>query len=134
MTIVHNNSQELCKIASRITEDLEEVNGNPKLRIALDFGKIKYSLNNNNKVSSVITGSPLRIAARVEPNVTPGEVWVTESFKKVLDDEKGSFFAEEIDPDKFPDMPQKSGCFNVKKEGGTEEEILLKLYRIIKRE
>ncbi len=73
-SIINTEVNETVKALVRLAEDLhDEHPAHPLLRIAVDFGKITT----NDK-------SLLRSAVRIEPKVKPGEVWITEKVKPLL--------------------------------------------------
>ena len=85
MLIVNEDPRAIIKIAKRIMQDLHEAPGNPELRVAVDCGSVELSAGQH----MLTTGTPFRIAARLEPHVQPGQIWVTQEFKDALGEEPG---------------------------------------------
>ena len=124
--VLESDFKKLLKAIKRIIEDLGELQGNPRIRFAIDYGQITYSVNDG-YVTKIKNGSPLRLSARLEPLVTPNEIWVTENVFKQLEDEHFSF----IDlAENGCDLESINGEFNIKKDGSPEDDIFMKLYKI----
>lgn len=128
--IVHYNPQHLAKVADMIMKDfLHEHPDKPKFRMAIDCGEVTYE-EQDGKITKLLSGSPLLTAARIEPCVTPGEIWVTEPVKALLDHKGGRYKAVEIKPAEIGHLESKDGKFNVKKEGSKKNDFFLKLFRL----
>jgi class 3 adenylate cyclase len=128
LILVHHDPSAVIKVVRRIMEDLFEVQGNPVLRVAIDYGPVTLSPSPTH--GDVLSGPPFRVAARLEPHVTPNEIWVTESFKATL--ERGPTLYEAVD---IPVGEQSGGAWvngrlNIKKPGSREPDQLLRVFRI----
>ena len=77
LTLVHDKPRDLVRAATRIMEDLYATTPAPQLRMAADFGEVEVQRDGG---EVRVGGQPLRTAARLEPNVPPGKVWVTAAF------------------------------------------------------
>jgi len=79
----------------------------------------------------VTTGAPFRVAARLEPHVEPGQIWVTQDFKDTLGQEPGFYEATAIldgaDADAAPLM------VNIRKPGSPEPDQAVPVYRIVEK-
>lgn len=130
--IIHSDARKLIKIAFDIRYGLSELPEHPKLRIAIDFGPVWR----RSKKRSIFSGTPVRIAARIEPVVTPGQIWITHRVEDALSEEATGFDRAQLQRDDVPHVPWESGRFNVRKEkksgdgGATEEDIWVQLWRI----
>ena len=131
LTIVHSEPGALIKAAKRIAEDMYEVSGHPRLRMAIDFGPVR--LRTDTEGHPITTGSPFRRAARIEPHVPTNQIWVTDDFRYEL--EKGdSFYA--VVPVDYPGSdrdPDEKGRFNIKKPGSDERDLWIALYQVEER-
>ena len=70
-------------------------------------------------------------AARIEPLVEPSQIWVTERFKDALEQAPSFYRAEPIAPDVRPELRSADGAFNVKKPGSSEDDELVRLFRVV---
>ena len=128
LTIVHGEPGALIKAAKRIVEDMYEVSGHPRLRMAIDFGPVR--LRTDTEGHPITTGSPFRRAARIEPHVPTNQIWVTDDFRNEL--EKGDTFYAVV-PVEYPGSdqdPDEKGRFNVKKPGSDERDLWIALYQV----
>ena len=128
LQIVDHDAVLVFKTASRIIEDLSEVPGNPTMRIAIDCGDISFEESQDVFVPK--DGSPLRTPARIEPFVKPSEIWVTESFKSMLEKGTDKYEVIELTQNDASELEYKDGMFNVKKKGSPEDDFYIKLYKI----
>ena len=126
--IIDHDAFDVFKTALRILEDLIDTPGNPMMRIAIDCGQITYEESQDVFVPK--DGNPLRTPARIEPYVKPSEIWVTESFKAMLEKESDKYKVVELTQNDAPELEYKDGKFNVKKKGSPEKDIWIKLYKI----
>jgi class 3 adenylate cyclase len=128
ITVVHDDPNALVKIGRRIMEDLHDVQGHPILRVALDYGPVTVSRSGNSMVAS---GAPLRTAARLEPHVTPNEIWSTAGFKRVLERSTSLFEAREIGAGELQGEAWADGRLDIRKPGSTEPSDRITAYRIV---
>lgn len=121
--VIDKDFKKILKIAKRIIEDTNDLNGKPSIRIAVDYGEITYK-HSDGLVSKISIGDPLRISARLEPFVEPDEIWCTEN----CFNENDCIEKEEITS--RDGVEYKDGYCNIKKKGSNEEDIWMRLYRI----
>jgi class 3 adenylate cyclase len=124
LVIADENPRTILKVAKRIMQDLYEAPGNPELRVAIDCGAVEMHPGRR----LVTTGTPFRVAARLEPHVAPGQIWVTEEFKDVLGQRPGLYKAVPLkdgDPESAPEL------LNIKKPGSAEPDELIAVHRIV---
>lgn len=69
-------------------------------------------------------GDAILCATRVEPHVQPGQIWATEDFRQQLCERPSLWRATPVTG------PDGSDRFNVKKAGGTEPDLWVRLYRL----
>src|SRR5262249_1092144 len=121
--IVHDDAVALAQMARQIMDDVYQAPGQPLMRIALHFGDVQTREGADPTERVVAGGSAILLAARVEPHVSPGQIWATDEFRQQLA-QKPSLW-------RTTPVPGASGDrFNVKKEGGTEPDLWGKLYRL----
>lgn len=80
--------------------------------------------------AGLISGAPFRIAARLEPHVTPNEIWVTESFKRALERGPTLYEAAEIPAEKQSDGAWAEGKLNIRKQASREPDQWIRVFRI----
>jgi len=131
--IVHHDPHHLVKVAHRISEDLLELPEKPLLRIAIDCSEVRYE-ENNGVFIRLVSGTSLRTSARLEPCVIPGQTWITEPVKVLLEQNSGKYQAMIIIPENAPHLEHKDGKFNIKKSGSSEDDFFLTLYQVVKRD
>lgn len=122
--IADESPRTILKVAKRIMQDLYEAPGNPELRVAIDCGAVE--LHSGRRM--VTTGIPFRIVARLEPHVTPGQIWVTEEFREVLSEHPGLYRAVPLDDG---DSESAREPLNIKKRGSDEPDEFISVYRIV---
>jgi hypothetical protein len=120
--IVHEDPVALAQTARHIMDDVYQVAGQPRLRIALHFGEVK--VRRTGDAPSVAGGTALLCASRVEPHVAPGQIWATEEFREQLAQRPSLWRTTEVA------APDGGDRFNVKKEGKTEPDLWVRLYRL----
>ena len=128
--VTHTDAGLLARIARRILDDVYDAPGGPLLRIALHHGEVR--LQTSDQTTAVIGGEAVAIAARVEPRVTPGEIWCTGAFRDEL--VRGHSLcravALEPPPEEESGANATPGSFNVRKAGSDEADIWVRLYRV----
>ncbi|MDA3810456.1 MAG: hypothetical protein PF518_09030 [Spirochaetaceae bacterium] len=121
--IIDREFKKIIKVAKRIIEDTNDLKSNPSIRIAIDYGEITYK-HNEGLISKIITGEPLRIAARLEPYVAPDKIWCTTN----------CFYNSEYQQKdlitKIHGLENQNGLFNIKKKDSTEPDLYIKLFSI----
>jgi hypothetical protein len=131
-TLVHRDPREVLSVVKGIQIDLYEGTGEAELRVAIDYGQIGLERNAAGTAIGIRRGHDvLRNVARIEPLVTPSEVWVTERFKFALEQTPSFYRAESIEPEVRAEIRSEDGTFNVKKPGSSEEDQFLRLFRIV---
>ena len=130
LTIVHHDPSGILKVAKRIMEDLFEAEGHPVLRIAIDYGSVRMNARTASGPTAP-SGLPFRTAARLEPHVTPNEIWVTESFTDALHSAPSFYEAVEITLPDSADGRWHQGRLNIKKIGSREPDTWIKVFRIV---
>jgi class 3 adenylate cyclase len=94
-----------------------------RLRMALHHGEVQTRQRAGDVDTVIAGGDAILCAARVEPRVEPGQIWATEEFCQQLS-QKPSLWRTTPVPGPAGDR------FNVKKEGGMEPDLWVRLYRL----
>lgn len=81
--------------------------------------------NTSGIVKKVLTGNPLRIAARLEPIVIPNEIWCTKDCVSKSD------YRNTVQILEIPVVEKKGKTFNIKKKGSAEDNIFIEIYRVV---
>ena len=116
----------LIKAARRIMEEVSEAPGSPRLRVAIAAGPVEVR-ERGDEPPSIEGGTAVLVASRIEPLVRPGEIWVTEDLRIMVEAADTMFRAE---PVRLEDS-LADGRVNVKKRGSAEQDIWVSLYRIV---
>ena len=122
--IVHEDPVALARIARQIMEDVYEADGQPRLRIILDYGEVLMQADAGDAPPIVAGGDTILRTARAEPHVEPGQIWVTEAFRDALM-QKPSLWRTA--PLRAPDGRER---FNIKKAGRDEPDLWVRLFRL----
>jgi class 3 adenylate cyclase len=122
--IVHEDPVALAQIARHITDEVYRVPGQPRLRIALHYGEVQTGRRASDGALVIAGGEAVLCAARVEPHVLPGQIWVTEEFRQQLAQTPSLWRTTAVA------APDGAHRINVKKEGGTEPDLWVQLYRL----
>lgn len=120
MLLVDDRILTLIKAARRIMEEVSEVPGSPRLRVAIAAGPVAVR-ERGEEPPEIEGGSAVLVAARIEPLVRPGEIWVTGEVREALDETDTLFRAE----------PIGDGPVNVRKDGSDEQDIWVRLHRVV---
>ena len=123
LIIAHENPRTILTVAKRIMQDLNEAPGNPELRVGIDHGVVEMHAGR----SLVTTGTPFRVAARLEPHAAPGQILATASFAEALNEQPGMYRALPVNPDDA----EHPGQLNIKKPGSEEPDEFIEAYRIV---
>jgi hypothetical protein len=130
--LLHRSPREAIGLAKRIQVELYEATGEAQLRIAMDYGRMGLERDRTGEAVAVRRGFVvLRNVARIEPLVEPSQIWVTERFKEALEQSPSFYRAEPIEPGVRADVRSADGAFNVRKPGSSEEDELVRLYRVV---
>jgi hypothetical protein len=124
VVIVHDDPAALAQTARHIMDEVFRTEGNPRMRIALHFGEVQMLPGTAEAPPTVAGGSGILCATRVEPHVTPGEVWATEEFRSELARRPSLWRTRALA------APGGGERFNVKKEGRGEPDMWVRLYRM----
>ena len=79
----------------------------------------------------VVSGAPLRTAARLEPHVIPNEIWSTAAFKYALERSTSLFDAQEIAAGEIQSDAWNDARLNIRKPGSAEADECISVYRIV---
>ena len=120
MLLVDDRILTLIKAARRIMEEVSEVPGSPRLRVAIAAGQVAVRERGEEPLA-IEGGSAVLVASRIEPLVRAGEIWVTDEVREALADTDTLFRAEPIG-----DAP-----VNVRKQGSDEQDIWVRLHRVV---
>jgi hypothetical protein len=124
--------REAISVAKGIQVELYEATGEAELRIAMDYGRVGLERDRSGEAVAVRRGfGLLRNVARIEPLVEPSQIWVTEGFKDALEQTPSFYRTETIEAEVRADVRSPDGAFNVKKPGSTEDDELLRLFRVV---
>ena len=98
--------------------------GQPRLRVALHYGDVQTRQRDTDLAQVIAGGDAILCAARVEPVVEPGQIWATEEFRQQLLERPSLWRTVPVN------APTADGLFNVKKAGGLEPDLWVRLYRL----
>ena len=124
LMIVHEDPVALAQTARQIMDEVYQAQGQPRLRMALHHGEVLSRASDDDQTVVIAGGEAILSVARVEPCVEPGQIWATEDFCAQLSRRPSLWRAT---PLRAPDGGER---FNVKKEGGTEPDLWIRLYRL----
>lgn len=94
---------DLVHAAFAISVTVQRIDGRPQLRIAVVEGKVEFKMDPEAaERMTLVGGTGLRSAARMEPLVKPGEIWVTENVKSALHANCPGFRAEPLGSSDVP--------------------------------
>jgi class 3 adenylate cyclase len=122
--IVHEEAVALAQTARQIMDEVYQAPGQPRLRMALHHGEVLTRQSDGDEETVLAGGDAILCATRVEPHVEPGQIWATEEFRHELAQRPSLWRAT---PVPAPDGGER---FNVRKEGGTEPDLWVRLYRL----
>jgi class 3 adenylate cyclase len=123
LVIVHDDPVALAQMARQIMDEVYQAPGQPRMRMALHHGEVQTRQRADDPAAVIGGGDAILCTARVEPHVEPGQIWATEEFRQQLS-KKPSLWRTTPVPGPAGDR------FNVKKEGGTEPDLWVRLYRL----
>src|SRR5215475_2909292 len=122
--IVHDDPVGLARAARHIIDEVYQAPSQPRLRVALHYGEVVTRRREVDGAVVVMGGEAVLCAARVEPHVPPGQIWTTEEFREQLV-RQPSLWRTTPAPG-----PEGNERFNVKKDGQTEPDLWVRLYRL----
>ena len=73
---------------------------------------------------TIVGGDAILTAARVEPHVSPGQIWATDEFRQALAERPSLWRTSQVT------APDGAEIFNVKKVGRSEPDLLVRLFRL----
>jgi class 3 adenylate cyclase len=109
--IIHEDPVFLAQAARQIMDEVYQATGRPRLRIALHYGEVQLQPGTEEYPPTIVGGSAILCASRVEPHVLPGQIWATDEFRTVLLERPSLWRTAELR------TPSGEQHFNVKKEG-----------------
>ena len=112
----------LAQTARHLMDDVYQAPGQPRLRIALHYGEVQTR--QADVVSEIAGGDAILCAARVEPIVEAGQIWVTEAFRQQFLERPSLWRTSPLE------APSGDELFNVKKKGSVEPDAWVRLYRL----
>jgi class 3 adenylate cyclase len=121
---VHDDPVALAQTARHIVDEVYQATGQPLLRMALHYGEVQMQPGADEEPPTIVGGSAILTATRVEPHVSPGQIWATEEFRQVLAERPSLWRTSHVS------APDGGEMFNVKKEGRAEPDLLVRLYRL----
>ena len=122
--IAHEDPAALAQTARHLIDEVYGAPGQPRLRVALHYGQVHVRQRVGDGLPSIVGGEAILLATRVEPRVDPGQIWATEEFRQQLF-QRPSLWRTTLVPG-----PGDGDCFNIKKEGGIEPDLWVRLYRL----
>jgi hypothetical protein len=122
--IVHDDPVVLAQIARHLVDEVYRAPGQPRLRVALHHGEVQTRRRVGDGTPVIAGGDAVLCAARVEPHVEPGQIWVTEEFRAQLAARPSLWRATPVTG------PDGTNRINVKKEGETEPDLWVQLHRL----
>jgi len=114
----------LAQTARHLMDDVFAASGQPRLRIALHHGEVRTRERDSDLKLSIVGGDAILCAARVEPVVEPGQIWVTEDFREQFLQRPSLWRTTALRPDGGGEL------FNVYKPGSSEPDLWLRLHRL----
>ncbi len=124
LLIVHDDPVALAQTARHIVDEVYQATGQPLLRMALHYGEVQMQPGAGDEPPTIVGGGGILCATRVEPHVSPGQIWATEEFRQVLAERPSLWRTSHVT------APDGGESFNVKKEGRAEPDLWVRLYRV----
>jgi class 3 adenylate cyclase len=122
--IAHEDPAALAEVARHIMDEVYQAPSQPRLRIALHHGDVQTRQREGDVAPVIAGGDAILCTARVEPHVEPGQIWATEEFRQQLLQKPSLWRTTEL---KAPDGGPR---FNVRKDGSSEPDLWVQLYRL----
>jgi class 3 adenylate cyclase len=124
VSVVHDDPVVLAQVARHLVDEVYRTPGQPRLRIALHYGEVQTRRRASDGALVIAGGDAVLCAARVEPHVEPGQIWVTEEFRALLAEKPSLWRTTSVTG------PDGSHQINVKKDGETEPDLWVRLHRL----
>jgi len=129
LLLIDANPIKLLQAARNMQRDLGRSEFGAQLRIAGDAGFVEIAVGPRQKEPY---GLAIKNAARLEPHVESGQIYVTEEFVRHVEEERGKqlpFDFVRLEPDDLKNLTWIDGLFDIAKAGG-EEAILTAIHRV----
>ena len=129
LLLIDANPIKLLQAARNIQRDLERSEFGLQLRFAGDAGFIEIADGERQKEPY---GMAIQNAARLEPHVTSGQIYVTEEFARHVEEDRGKHLPFEfvrLGPEDLRNLAWNDGRFDIAKVGG-EDPILTAIHRV----
>ncbi|HEX6362293.1 MAG TPA: hypothetical protein VFZ93_05030 [Albitalea sp.] len=114
----------LAQAARHLVDEVYRAPGQPRLRVALHYGEVQTRQRDKDLAHVITGGAAVLCASRVEPVVEPGQIWSTEEFRQHLLERPSLWRTAPVKP------PGGGDQFNVRKPGGQEPDLWVRLYRL----
>ncbi len=118
--IAADDAVALAQTARHLMDAVYGAPGQPRLRIALHHGEVQTRQRDTDLQQVIVGGAAVLCAARIEPRVEPGQIWVTEAFRE-------QFLQR---PSLWRTTPVGDEAINVMKPDSAEPALWLRLYRL----
>ena len=122
--LVHDDPVALAQAARHIMDSVYQTTGQPRLRVALHYGEVHIQAGLADEPPIVVGGDAVLCATRVEPHVSPGQIWATDDYRRQLAQKPSLWRTTEVTP------PDGGDRFNVKKGERAEPDLWVRLYRL----
>lgn len=122
--IVCDDPVALVQTARHLMDDVYGAPGQPRLRIALHHGEVQTREREADLRLTVVGGTALLCATRVEAVVEPGQIWATEEFRDQFMQRPSLWRTVPLRP------PGGGELFNVGKPGSAEPPLWVRLHRL----
>lgn len=122
--IADDDAVALAQTARHLMDEVYTAPGQPLLRIALHHGEVRTRRRDLKPGSDIVGGEAILCAARVEPFVTPGQIWMTEEFRDQFLQRPSLWRTAPIAATGGGDR------FNVHKPATGEPDLWVRLYRL----
>ena len=114
----------LAQTARHLMDDVYSAPGQPRLRVALHYGEVQTRERDLDLRLTVVGGTAILCAARVEPVVEPGQIWATDDFREQFAQRPSLWRTTALHPSAGGEL------FNVSKPGSAEPPLWLRLHRL----
>jgi class 3 adenylate cyclase len=122
--IVSDDPVALVQTARHLMDDFYGAPGQPRLRIALHHGEVQTREREADLQHTVVGGTAILCASRVEAVVEPGQIWATEEFRDQFIQRPSLWRTVPLRP------PGGGEAFNVSKAATAEPAMWVRLHRL----